>query len=136
LVSSDRNHTVAVLVNGLSFYTLTRTLPYKGILVVWCGHLQQNQSFQGIILNLYGDGSAFGSTNCAGNGDLGTYRNGLPNDSGRVCPCRVYAEGGTATRAGMHLNGGSDIFFLPSGDWSFLNGLFENPPPTSFEPRG
>jgi hypothetical protein len=29
LVSSDRNHTVAVLVNGLSFYTLPRTLPSR-----------------------------------------------------------------------------------------------------------
>jgi hypothetical protein len=27
LVSSESNHTVAVFVNGLSFYTLTRTLP-------------------------------------------------------------------------------------------------------------
>ncbi len=107
------------------------TARYKGILVVWCGHLQQNQGFQGIILNLYGDGTAFGSTNCAGDDTLGTYRN-----NGRFCQCWMYAEGGTETRAGIELGPGSAVHFLPSGDWSFLNGLFANPPPTSFEPQG
>jgi hypothetical protein len=104
---------------------------YKGILVVWCGHLQQNQSFQGIILNLYGDGSDFGSTNCADDPNQGTYRN-----NGQVCQCWVYADGGTETMAGMVIGPGSSVRFLPSGDWSFLNGLFESPPPTSFEPHG
>jgi hypothetical protein len=104
---------------------------YKGILVVWCGHLQQNQSFQGIILNLYGDGTDFGGTNCAADPNQGTYRN-----NGQVCQCWVYADGGTDTRAGMVLGPGSSVRFLPSGDWSFLNGLFESPPPTSFEPHG
>jgi hypothetical protein len=103
----------------------------KGILVVWCGHLTQLKKFQGIILNLRGDGSAFGSTNCAGNDDLGTYTN-----DGQDCQCWMYAEGGTATKAGITLKNNSKVFFLPSGDWSFLSDLFEGPPPTSFELQG
>lgn len=31
MVSSERNHTVAVFVNGLRFYTLTRTLPINSL---------------------------------------------------------------------------------------------------------
>ncbi len=103
----------------------------KGILVVWCGQLTQMKKFQGIILNLYGDGSAFGSTNCAGNDNMGTYIN-----AGQDCQCWVYSDGGTATKAGMTLKNGSKVFFLPSGDWSFLSDLFEGPPPTSFELQG
>ena len=104
---------------------------YKGILAVWCGHLRQDQSFQGIILNLYGDGSAFGSSSCVGNDSLGTFRN-----NGRVCQCWMYAQGGTDITAGITLGPGSSVRFLPSGDWSFLNGLFANPPPESFAPHG
>jgi hypothetical protein len=102
----------------------------KGILVVWCGHLTQTSKFQGIILNLHGDGSAFGSTNCDGNGALGTYTNG-----GTDCQCWTYADGGTTTKAGLTFLNGSKIFFY-SGDWSFLSDLFEGPPPTSFELQG
>jgi hypothetical protein len=104
---------------------------YKGILVVWCGDLQQNQRFKGIILNLYGDGTDFGSTNCADDPSKGVYRN-----NGVPCQCWMYAEGGTETRAGIEIGPGSAVRFLPSGDWSFLSGFFTNPPPTSFEPQG
>ena len=104
---------------------------YKGILVVWCGQLQQNQSFQGIVLNLYGDGTEFGSTNCADDAALGTFKN-----NGQVCQCWMYAEGGTETRAGIHLGPNSRIRFLPSGDWGFLSDLFESPPPESFDLQG
>jgi hypothetical protein len=106
----------------------------KGILVVWCGNLVQDKAFTGIILNLHGDGSAFGSTNCAGNGNLGTYTNGGLN-GGQSCQCWLYADGGTASRSGITLRNGSKIFFLPSPDWSFLSSLFEAPPPTSFDLR-
>jgi hypothetical protein len=131
LLSSDPNRIAFVDAqnNNITFNPTSGNT--KGILVVWCGHLTQLKKFQGIILNLYGDGSAFGSTNCAGNDNLGTYTN-----AGQDCQCWIYAEGGTPTKAGITLLNGSKIFFLPSGDWSFLNGLFENPPPTSFEPHG
>ena len=105
---------------------------YKGILVVWCGHLRQVQSFKGIILSLYGDGSSFGSSNCTGNDDLGTYIN-----TGTVCQCWVYAQGGSATRAGITFGPSSTIRFLPSGAFSFDEDLFDNPaPPTTFKLQG
>jgi prepilin-type N-terminal cleavage/methylation domain-containing protein len=94
------------------------------------GHLTQASKFQGIILTLHGDGSAFGSTNCAGNDVLGTYTN-----AGQDCQCWMYADGGTATTAGITLRHNSKIFFY-SGDWSFLSDLFEGPPPTSFALQG
>ena len=47
----------------------------QGGLVVWCGSLQTTSKFQGIILNLKGDGTSFGATNCATNPNTGIFRN-------------------------------------------------------------
>ncbi len=131
LVANDPNRVAFVDAqnNNITFNPTSGNT--KGIVVVWCGHLTQLKKFQGIILNLYGDGSAFGSTNCAGDPSKGVYTN-----NGQDCQCWLYAEGGTETIAGLTLKNNSKIFFLPSGDWSFLSGFFTNPPPTSFEPQG
>jgi hypothetical protein len=129
LLSSDPNRIAFVDAQNQNI-TFNPGGTTKGILVVWCGHLTQATKFQGIILNLHGDGSAFSSTNCAGNDELGTYTN-----NGQDCQCWMYADGGTATTAGITLRNGSKIFFY-SGDWSFLSDLFESPPPTSFAPQG
>ena len=130
LLSSDPNRIAFVDAQNQNI-TFNPGGTTKGILVVWCGHLTQTKKFQGIILNLRGDGSSFGSTNCAGNDDMGTYTN-----AGQDCQCWMYADGGTATRAGIELENGSKVFFLPSGDWSFLSDLFEGAPPTSFDLQG
>ena len=100
----------------------------KGILVVWCGDLQLNAKFQGIILNLWGDNLPGGST-CGP--ERGIFRNNGQDFSGWL-----YAEGGTATKAGIELGPNSSISFLPGGDWSFFNDFFSGGPPTSFQTRG
>ena len=106
---------------------------YKGIIIVWCGELMQNQNFRGIILNLYGDIGP-DNTECRSpegepEGNVGTYTN-----NGNSCKCWVYAEGGTPTRAGIILRPGSSADFLPAGIWSNLPAdAFEGPPPTEFE---
>lgn len=131
LLSSDPNRIAFVDAQNQNITFNPTSGNTKGILVVWCGQLTQMKKFQGIILNLHGDGSAFGSTNCTGNDNLGTYIN-----AGQDCQCWMYADGGTATKSGITLKNGSRIFFLPSGDWSFLSNLFEGPPPTAFDLQG
>jgi hypothetical protein len=117
--------------NSTVDWTLDNNANIKGILVVWCGHLVQQTKFQGIILNLHGDGSTFGSTNCAGDATKGTYKNEGQDFSGWL-----YADGGTSSIAGIEVEPGSGINFLPSGDWSFLNDAFDNSPPTTFGLQG
>jgi hypothetical protein len=100
-----------------------------GLLVVWCGRLEMDQKFRGIILSLYGNGSGFASScdnTLSGQQDVGTYRN-----NGRQCQCWTYAQGGTATRAGIEIGPSSQIDFYQA-DWSFLNNEFTGPPATSF----
>ena len=131
LLSSDPNRIAFVDAQNQNITFNPTSGNTKGILVVWCGHLTQLKKFTGIILNLRGDGSAFGSTNCADDPTKGVYTN-----QGQDCQCWLYAEGGTETMAGITLKNNSKVFFLPSGDWSFLSDLFEGPPPTSFELQG
>jgi hypothetical protein len=105
----------------------------QGVLVVWNGDLQLDKTFKGVILNLNGNGSAFGASSCDGTtcADQGLFRN-----NGQFCQCWLYSEGNTAARAGVEIGPGSTIKFLPGMDWSFLNDLFQNETPTSFELRG
>jgi hypothetical protein len=106
---------------------------YKGIIVVWCGRLQMQDSFEGIILNLVGNNLP-GNTSCDANTTtpdgktVGTYEN-----MGMQCQCWVYAEGGTPTQPGIQIDANSVLTFRPSSNWSFENGLFQAPPPTSFK---
>ncbi|MDQ3636982.1 MAG: hypothetical protein M3426_03160, partial [Actinomycetota bacterium] len=117
---------------------------HKGILVVWCGRLEMNDDFEGIILNLVGD--LPGNTSCTKDTATTNPTTGLPDgksvgtyeNQGRLCQCWVYAEGGTTTLAGIHVPGiqidaNSRVQFRPSADWSFEDGLFLAPPPTDFE---
>jgi len=119
---------------------------YKGLIVVWCGDLQQLDNFRGIIFNLYGEGlsssdgdpntdcqNADGSPQQVQLGppavDVGVYTN-----KGTSCTCWVYAEGGTNTRAGIILGPGSSADFLPAGVWnsSLPTDAFVTPPATEF----
>ena len=107
------------------------TQQFKGIIVVWCGDLRSNQNFKGIVMNLKGDNLP-GNSSCGSDPSKGVYRN-----MGQLCQCWVYAEGGNSTRAGIDLLDGSEIRFLPAGDWSFLNDAFaSSSPPTSFALHG
>jgi hypothetical protein len=114
---------------------------YKGMIVVWCGELQQDDNFRGIIFNLYGEGLD-GNTDCQNDDgspqqvqlgppaiDVGVYTN-----NGTSCTCWVYAEGGTDTRAGIILGPGSSADFLPAGVWdsALPTDAFVTPPATEF----
>ena len=112
----------------------------KGIIAVWCGRVELNQDFEGIIMLLVGN-SLEGNTSCAANTPtvnrttlvpdgktVGTFEN-----TGKRCQCWVYAEGGTPSLAGIQLDPGSIVQFRPSQDWSFQDGLFQGPPPTNFK---
>ena len=110
----------------------------KGIMVVWCGRLELNQDFEGIILNLVGNNLP-GNTSCDPN--TATTKNGVLDgksvgtfeNKGYRCQCWVYAEGGTSTVAGIQLDPDSIVQFRPSQDWSFEDGLFQSAPPTNFK---
>ena len=114
--------------NSILDFSTANSQKNKGTLVVWCGDFRQNQSFQGIIINVWGSDLP-GNTSC-GPGTGGLYRN-----NGVDCQCWTYAAGGTDTRAGIEIAPGSTLKFVPSGDFSFLNDAFEGPPPTSFAPQ-
>jgi hypothetical protein len=106
---------------------------YKGIIVVWCGNLQQDDNFRGIILNLIGDGLG-GNTQCGNEVDGPSTSNvGVYSNNGTTCTCWVYAGGGTSTRAGIIMRPGSSADFLPGGSWDNLpTTAFVGPPPTEF----
>jgi hypothetical protein len=103
----------------------------KGGLVVWCGSLQTTSKFQGIILNLKGDGTSFGATNCATNPNTGIFR----NDSAFL-QAWLYANGGTSSRTGIELGLGSTIKSVPSGEWDLLLDIFDEPVPVNFTVQG
>jgi hypothetical protein len=112
---------------------------YKGIIVVWCGNLQQDANFRGIIFNLYGEGlsSSDGDPNTDCQNDDGSPQQvqtgvdvGVYTNNGRSCTCWVFAEGGTSTRAGIILRPNSSADFLPGGVWdsSLPSEAFVGPP--------
>jgi hypothetical protein len=111
----------------------------QGVMVVWCGDLQLRSDFKGVIFNLYGDGSAFGATNCLDDGLNPPERtNGVFRNNGEFCQCWLYAQGGDDTRAGIEIAPGSTIKFLPGVEWSFkefLDDVLDDDPPTHFEVR-
>jgi hypothetical protein len=108
----------------------------QGVLIIWCGRLVQQSSFTGIIMNLKGDGSAWGGSNCSSTADtlplptedLATFRNEGQQFSGWL-----YAAGGNDQRAGIEIGPGSTVRKYPGQDWNLLNNNeFQSPPPTSF----
>ncbi len=117
----------------------------QGVLVVWCGDLQLNHTFKGVIFNLWGDGSDFGATDCTEDGvpeidgvDEGPATNGVFRNNGQHCQCWLYAQGGDDTRAGIEIAPDSTIQFLPGVEWSFkefLEDVVNDDPPTQFEVR-
>ncbi|CAN5782516.1 hypothetical protein BH18ACT11_BH18ACT11_15530 [soil metagenome] len=125
----------------------------KGILVVWCGRVVLDHSFQGIILSLEGDDLP-ALTNLAnpsqsipatpgcdntqpGQEEVGTFRNaGNASNGNNFCKCWVYADGGTDSLAGVELMPDSRIQFRPSSTFSFNDELFASPPPTQFVLEG
>lgn len=109
-------------------FTTSNSANNKGILVVWCGDLQLNAKFQGIILNLYGNDLP-GATTCGP--ERGIFKNNGQDFSGWL-----YAEGGTATKAGVELAPNSSVGPLPGATWNFYNDAFSGGPPTSFQIHG
>jgi hypothetical protein len=115
---------------------------YRGVLVVWCGDFVQQQNFDGIILNLYGDGSSFGASSCTE--DKGVYTNpGQKLDEHEHWKSIsmkgwLYAQGGNESRAGIQLGPHSEIDFS-NKSWSSISEAFDfdsDTPPTSFELEG
>jgi hypothetical protein len=128
----NRSDVVFIDANGSTVNFQTDNNPnLQGVLVVWCGRLVQQAKFQGIILNLNGDGTDFDSSNCEGDGTKGTYRNEGQDFSGWL-----YAEGGTDQLAGIELGPNSKLGKYPGGNWSFDTSAFENAPPNSFALQG
>ena len=112
-----------------------------GLLVVWCGRLEMDQNYSGIILNLVGDNLP-GHTPCTNTtatrnlaGLLDGHTDGTYRNNGLQCQCWNYAQGGTTTEAGIEIGPESKIDFYQA-DWSFLNSAFTGPPPTSFALEG
>ena len=106
---------------------------YKGIIVVWCGNLQQDGNFRGIILNLVGN-NLDGNTQCGSEADGPSTSNvGVYSNNSASCTCWVYAGGGTSTRAGIILRHDSSADFLPGGLGTIYRPLpSTGPPPTEF----
>ena len=126
--------------NTLPFQT-SNAAKNTGVLVVWCGRVEMNQNFKGIVLSMFddenvtverSDDSTFVIPGCdntlSGQENVGTYIS-----NGIQCQCWTYAEGGTPSRAGIEIGPNSSIGTYPNGNWSFLNSAFEGPPPTSFQ---
>jgi hypothetical protein len=123
--------------NGNEFYT--------GVIVVWCGRLEMRQNFDGIILNLVPEDAQDlpDNTRCDsstptqetddGSLTVGTFETHSLDPQGQTCKCWVYAEGGTDTLAGIQIGPGSKVQHRPGEEWSFQDGFFEGPPPTSFD---
>lgn len=103
----------------------------SGILVVWCGRLVQQSKFQGVIMNLSGDGTSFGGSNCEGDGTKGTFKN-----EGQTFSGWLYADGGTPQMAGIVIGPGSQIEKFPGGKWSFETEALANVPPNAFVVQG
>ncbi|MDP9437889.1 MAG: hypothetical protein M3P49_03955 [Actinomycetota bacterium] len=110
----------------------------KGILVIWCGNFVLKSPFQGIVINLYGDGSSFGASTC--DNSKGVFA--LETDSNETVKTWVYANGGTGTAttagtAGIVLRDGSNLQALPGGgDLASIAFGSASSPPTSFELQG
>ncbi len=100
------------------------------IMVVWCGdlHHTNDTKYRGILMNLIGDGSTFGSTNCAGDMTKGVYR----LDDGSEMFGWLYSEGGTDTRSGIELAAGTTLHFRSGAVWNFLDDVLSGTPPTAF----
>jgi hypothetical protein len=115
-------------------------------LVVWCGDLRHTNStkFSGILMNVNGDGSTFGSSSCLDDtdvdGDLdtdeGDPRFGVYRLESSTMAGWLYAEGGTETRSGIEISAGSSIHFRAGADFNFLDDAFSGTPPTAFSVAG
>ncbi len=114
-----------------------------GMMVVWCGdlHHTNDTKWRGITMNLIGDGSAFGSSNCEGDMSKGVYR----IDEGSEMWGWLYAEGGTDTRSGIVISSagtdtsgqGTTLHFRSGATWNFLDEAFSTPSiPSGFSAVG
>jgi hypothetical protein len=119
-----------------------------GIMVVWCGdlHHTNDTKYRGILMNLTGNGSTFGSSNCEegavdANGDLmtadDTMKRGVYRlDDGSEMFGWLYSEGGTPERSGIELAAGTILHFRSGASWNFLDDILSGTPPTAFSVRG
>ncbi len=114
-----------------------------GIMVVWCGdlHHTNDTKYRGILMNLIGDGSSFGSSDCEGAVDA----NGVPNEmkrgvyrleDGSEMFGWLYSEGGTPERSGIELAAGTTLHFRSGASWNFLDDILSGTPPSEFSIQG
>jgi hypothetical protein len=99
--------------NNISFNNGTAN--YKAVLVIWCGRLTMQSKFQGIVINLIGDGSSMGLSSCDNTKGDFTLAAGNKDFTGWV-----YAQGGTgsgpgSSTPGIVLGNNSKITALPGG---------------------
>src|SRR5215204_4022368 len=76
--------------NQILHFDTNNSARNQGVLVVWNGDLQLDKTFKGVILNLNGNGSAFGASNCDGGSCADQ---GLFSNNGQFCQCWLYSEG-------------------------------------------
>lgn len=111
-----------------------------GVLVVWCGNLTLRSPFRGIIIGMYGDGTSFGASNCAGDPSKGLFT--LETATNENVQAWVYAEGGTDTPTtlgtpGITFRNGTQLKAVPGGgDLASIAFGTGAAPPTSFEIEG
>jgi hypothetical protein len=89
-----------------------------GILLVWCGNLTLASPYKGIIINLYGNGSSFGATDCATDPSKGVFT--LATAANENVQAWVYSNGGTGTALtagipGITFNSGAEVKAVPGG---------------------
>ena len=117
---------------GTLNFSTSNSANNKGILVVWCGNLQLNAKFQGIVLNLYpqSSGQLPGGSTCDNS-------KGIVTNNGQDFSGWLYAQGGNSTTPGIVLKDSTDhttnpsMNNLPSASWTFFQDAFTGAPPTS-----
>lgn len=125
--------------NDLTFDLGTGTV--KGILVIWCGKFELRSPYQGIILNLRGNGTSWGGTDCSGTTSTDTTRGSfvLSTTHTETVKTWVFAEGGTGASdpAGIVLKDDSELQAVPGGGTLASVAFGSGPtPPTAFEVEG
>ena len=112
----------------------------RGVLVVWCGNLTLASPFRGIIINMKGDGTSFGATNCDTDPSKGVFT--LATDTNENVQAWVYSNGGStptipSAPPGITFNNNTQLKAVPGGgDLASIAFGSSAAPPTSFEVEG
>src|SRR5918995_1525596 len=112
-----------------------------GVLVVWCGSLTLYSPYKGIIVNMYGNGTAFGATDCSSDPSKGIFTLATANNEN--VQAWVFSNGGipaippTPGIPGITFNDDTELKAVPGGgDLASIAFGSNASPPTSFEIEG